>query len=276
MSANVVGHDRVFGASGHRANYSGGANVHGEGVKTAFGYLSRAESREKQGQHHSAPGSQTYGITCLKPCKEDGEGISEPQRYELQYGGRTFRPNSNGVFRMLDTSAYNSVIANRMDYDAFLAQYSAYIKGGDEVFRQIFGDEALQQCAPHGDGKTQYQHLPDGTRIAPGLACLDCTPDIFRQIPDTADPFPMLLSKCMQIVGCYKPVNLGDLPSWDPYFSNAGERTDPTMKTATDAAGNQPPVQQPPGPFPFAVPGSVPSGSGGGGMGGGMGEGMGP
>jgi len=183
-----------WGTSGHRANYGPGSRE--GGFATPFGYLKRAASRKRKAEQHTAPGGMPYGITCLAPTNEWGKPIANPQEYELEFQGRQFRPNNQGVFKICDTSAFNGEVADALDYDSWLVKYSGYAKAGNLVFEKIFGTEALKACQAF---KTDRQILPNGVEIAEGLRGRDCSPDIIRQYPGTSDEFSLLLAKLMRI-----------------------------------------------------------------------------
>ena len=88
----------------------------------------------------------------------------------------------------------------------------------------IFGTEILTACRPvTGDQKV------NGIIIPAGLAKEDCTPSILRLYDPSMSEFLRGSAKLRAILNTFPVIPLGNLPSWDMSFADAGEKSDPAV-----------------------------------------------
>ena len=102
----------------------------------------------------------------------------------------------------------------------YLSKLSTWIMGGNEVFAQIFPG-ILEYCKPM-DGKVPVR----GHIIPESLAKEDCTPSLLRLYDPSMEVFLRGLAKLRAIIETYPTVFLGELPSWDMSYKDAGEKND--------------------------------------------------
>ena len=79
--------------TGHRANFSGPAQVKGTGPITVFGQAQRDwESQANARRHTPYEGTGQFGVTHMHPCGPDGKPLTKEQakEFRIQHNGRNF------------------------------------------------------------------------------------------------------------------------------------------------------------------------------------------
>jgi len=223
MSGNVVVAEKTdySGSTGHRNNFTGRAGADGF-LGTMGGKQATWESDGFARQHTPYPGSGSFGVTHMRPCNSKGNNLTkeEEKNYRITYGGRKYPLGANGEISFCDTAAFLPAVKDRLEMENYLSKLSTWIMGGNDVFEQIFPG-ILQYCTP-SDGKTPVR----GHNIPVSLAKEDCTPSLLRLYDPSMEVFLRGLAKLRAIIETYPTVFLGDLPSWDMSYKDAGVKND--------------------------------------------------
>ena len=151
----------------------------------------------------------------------------QAKEFRIQHNGRNFPLGKNGTIRYLDTAAFQPIIKDGLEMEHYLSRLTAYILGGDDVFKQIFGDDIIGHCkAAQGD------QTVNGLTIPAALAKEDCTPSVLRLYDPSMGEFLRGSAKLKAILSTYPVIPLGELPSWDMGYSDAGEKDDAEVNEA--------------------------------------------
>ena len=218
--------ERGSGGAGHRANWSGPAQVTGTGAIGMFGPAERKwESEKNERLHTPYEGAGSYGVAHMRPCGEDGKPLTADQAklFRIQHNGRSFPVGKDGTLRYLDCKAFEGAIKDGLEQENYLSKLTAYILGGDELCKKVFGPDFLKHCAADTSGKAQDCN---GLLIPPALAKEDCTPSVLRLYDPSQGEFLRGSAKFRAIVSTIPVIPLGDLPSWNMGIEGAGEKND--------------------------------------------------
>ena len=79
----------------------------------------------------------------------------------------------------------------------------------------------------------QSEQTVNGVKIPAGLAKEDCTPSILRLWDPSMSEFLRGSAKLRAILNTFPIIPLGELPSWDMSFADAGEKSDPAVNDNT-------------------------------------------
>ena len=141
----------------------------------------------------------------------------------MKFGGREY-PACHGMFKLIDHDAFAPVIEDAQNVREWLTQYASYMKGGSQVFSQVFGPRALAFCK---DKKEEDVRLPNGKLIPADINCYNCEPDVTELYPGDSDKFTFRMAKLRLIIEAFAPAPIGgEVPGWGKKSKKGGIKND--------------------------------------------------